>query len=174
MAESALPASRQSIRMQVPFLALLAISVALNLVLAAVVVLVKLGPAQGLANVTAGPAIDPKAWTAVFLTNNQPAFVGHLTSVSSSELAVDDVWYLTYLANDAQGKPIASPKADDFKPVLCQVGASACGQLYGSKNFVRVNRQNVLYYTVLKPDSNVVQSILKFEKSAAPQPTPSK
>ncbi|MEA2683360.1 MAG: hypothetical protein QOK05_1688 [Chloroflexota bacterium] len=174
MAETALSARGDNVRMRVPFLALLAISVALNLALAAVVILVKVNPAQSAAAVTAGPAIDPKAWTAVFLTNNQPAFVGHLTSASASELAVDDVWYLTYLANDANGKPITNPKPDDFKPVLCQVGASACGQLYGSKNFVRVNRQNVLYYTELKPDSNVVQSILKFEKSAAPQPTPSK
>lgn len=172
MAETALVTGRPGNRQSVPYLALLAISVALNLVLSVVVVLVKTAPAA--TSSTAGAAIDPKAWTAVFLTNNQPAFVGHLTSVSSTELAVDDVWYLTYLANDATGKPISSPRPEDFKPVLCQVGASACGQLYGSKNFVRVNRQNVLYYTELKPDSNVVQSILKFEKSAGPQPTPSK
>ncbi len=167
MADATLGGERAGTRRNVPNLALLAISVALNLALIAVVVLVKTNPAPG-------PAIDPKAWTAVFLTNNQPAFVGHLTSVSSSELAVDDVWYLTYLANDAQGKPIPSPRPEDFKPVLCQVGASACGQLYGSKNFVRVNRQNVLYYTELKPESNIVQSILKFEKSSAPQPSPSR
>ena len=173
MAETALVTGRPANRRSVPYLALLAISVALNLALAAVVVLVKTAP-EPASSSAAGPAIDPKAWTAVFLTNNQPAFVGHLTSVSSTELAVDDVWYLTYLANDANGKPISSPRPDDFKPVLCQVGASACGQLYGSRNFVRVNRQNVLYYTELKPDSNVVQSILKFEKSAGPQPSPSK
>ena len=171
MAETALVTTRSATPRSVPYLALLAISVALNLALLGVVLLTRVAPANP--STTAGPAIDPKAWTAVFLTNNQPAFVGHLTSVSSTELAIDDVWYLTYLANDANGKPIPSPKAEDFKPVLCQVGASACGQLYGSQNFVRVNRQNVLYYTALKPDSNVVQSILKFEKSTAPQPSPS-
>ncbi|MDQ6748464.1 MAG: hypothetical protein M3010_10225 [Candidatus Dormibacteraeota bacterium] len=172
MADSALATRRAGGPRKIPYLALLAVSVALNLALAGVLVVVKNGPGSSSAD-TAGPAIAPSAWTAVFLTNNQPAFVGHLKSVSASELAVDDVWYLTYLANDGAGKPIASPRPEDFKPVLCQVGASACGQLYGSRNFVRVNRQNVLYYTELKPDSNVVQSILKFEKPA-PQPAPSR
>jgi hypothetical protein len=173
MADSTLVAGRASGPRNVPYLALLAVSVALNLALLAFVAVRTLNPGTP-ASTTAGPAIPSSAWTAVFLTNNQPAFVGHLTSVTSSELAIDDVWYLTYLANDAAGKPIASPRPDDFKPVLCQVGASACGQLYGSKSTVRVNRQNILYYTELKPDSNVVQSILKFEKSSAPQPTPSR
>ncbi|MFN2466285.1 MAG: hypothetical protein ABR598_08490 [Candidatus Dormibacteria bacterium] len=171
MAESTRAASRVSGRQNVPYLALLAVSVALNLALVGVLVLGKRTADPG--GETTLP-IPSTAWTAVFLTNNQPAFVGHLRSVSATELAVDDVWYLTYLANDAAGKPIPSPRPEDFKPVLCQVGASACGQLYGSKNSVRVNRQNVLYYTELKADSNVVQSIIKFEKSPAPQPAPSK
>jgi hypothetical protein len=172
MAQSALAAGRASGRKNVPYLALLAISVALNLALVGVLILGKRTSETG--GESGALPIASSAWTAVFLTNNQPAFVGHLKSVSATELSVDDVWYLTYLANDAAGKPIPSPRPEDFKPVLCQVGASACGQLYGSKNSVRVNRQNVLYYTELKPDSNVVQSILKFEKSSAPQPAPSK
>ncbi|MFN2464057.1 MAG: hypothetical protein ABR573_09180 [Candidatus Dormibacteria bacterium] len=171
MAASALAAVRSGDRRKNPYPALLAISFALILALVGILILGKRGAET--AGETA-PPIPSTAWTAVFLTNNQPAFVGHLKSVSATEIAVEDVWYLTYLANDADGKPIPSPRAEDYKPVLCQVGASACGQLYGSKNFVRVNRQNVLYYTELKRDSNIVQSILKFEKSPPPAPAPSK
>lgn len=157
---------RGQARTSVAILILLALSVALNLALVVgVVKLSRENPAP------AASGFDRGSFYAVFL-NNRDAFVGHITAIGT-DIEMQDVYYLTFQANDASGKAIPNPKPEDFKPVLCKLGSKACQQVYGPKDFVRINRQNVEYYTALTPDSQVVQAIGQYEKPQA-QPSPKK
>jgi hypothetical protein len=143
----------------------LAISLALNLALGATLLLGHLGPAPG----PAASGFSPSAWYAVFVNSqNQEAFVGHVSDATPGDITMKDIYYLTFEAKDAAGNPIASPRPEDIKPVIKKLGQ----EVYGPKDFVRVNRLSLRYYTELRDDSQVVKAIAVFEHPA-PRPSPS-
>jgi hypothetical protein len=150
-----------------PLWAVLAISVALNLALGALLLSRSTaGPKVS----TASPAFSDTAWYAVFVNSqNQEAFVGHVSGATSNDITMKDIYYLTFEAKDTAGNPIANPKADQFKPVIKKLGQ----EVYGPKDTVTVNRLNLRYYTELRDDSQVVQAISAFEHPG-PAPSPSK
>ncbi len=141
--------------------AALAVSVALNVALAAAFLVGHLSPSPG----PAASGFNPNAWYAVFVNSqNQEAFVGHVSRAASNDITMKDIYYLTFEARDAAGNSIANPK-----PVIKKLGQ----EVYGPKDFVSVNRLNLRYYTELRDDSQVVKAITAFEH-AGPQPGPSR
>ena len=150
-----------------PVWAVLAISIALNLALGALL----LNRSTSSPKVsTTSPTFSATAWYAVFVNSqNQEAFVGHVSGATSNDITMKDIYYLTFEAKDAAGNPIANPKADQFKPVIKKLGQ----EVYGPKDTVTVNRLNLRYYTELRDDSQVVQAITAFERPG-PAPSPSK
>ena len=150
----------------------LAMSLALNIALAAVAV-TRLGTARTASDAVTSPAsVDSSKWFSVFL-NNKEAFVGHITQMSTTDIAMHDIYYLTFEADPA----IANPKPSDFQPKLKKLGQ----EVWGPQDFVRINRSNMEYYTELRPDSPIVKAIAVYQAPAAtatpspaPKPTPSK
>jgi hypothetical protein len=151
-----------------PLWAVLAISIALNLALGALLLTRSTTATTKVS--TASPTFSATAWYAVFVNSqNQEAFVGHVSGATSNDITMKDIYYLTFEAKDAAGNPIANPKADQFKPVIKKLGQ----EVYGPKDTVTVNRLNLRYYTELRDDSQVVQAITAFEHPG-PAPSPSK
>lgn len=152
-------------RLAAPLYAVLALSLALNLALGAVLLLnhFNTGP-------KAAAEFNSASWYAVFVNSqNQEAFVGHVSDSNSTDLTMTHIYYLTFEAKDAAGNPIANPKPEDFKPVIKKLGQ----EVYGPKDFVKVNRQNLRYYTELRDDSQVVKAIVAYEHPG-PVPSPTK
>jgi hypothetical protein len=148
---------------RVPILAIiLAISIAANLALIGVLVL---GRSAATPKAVAAESFNDKAWYGVFINNNE-AFVGHITAADSQNITMRSIYYLTLEARDAAGKPIANPQADQFKPFIKKLGQ----EVYGPKDVIQINRQNVRYYSELRDDSDVVKAIVVFEKTASPAP----
>jgi hypothetical protein len=150
---------------------ILAVSVALNLALA--VVALSRGP--GTVNTTttvASAGIHRDRWYSVFLTN-QEAFVGHITDISNSDITMENIFFLTFQAVDANGNPLPNPKPADFQPALCKLGTTGCRQVYLPKDLIHINRQNVEYSAELKPESPIVKAIDDYQKknpAASPKP----
>jgi hypothetical protein len=147
----------------------LAISLAFNIALAAIAV-TRLGTTRGADAST--PSVDSSKWFSVFL-NNKEAFVGHITSMSGTDISMSNIYYLTFEADPS----IANPKASDFKPQLKKLGQ----EVWGPQDFVRINRANMEYYTELRSDSPIVKAIAVYQAptstatpTPAPKPTPSK
>ena len=135
----------------------LAISTAINLALVATLLF---GHLSLLPGPLAGGAFSSNAWYAVFVNSqNQEAFVGHVSEATASDMTMKDIYYLTFEAKDASGNPIASPKPEDIKPVIKKLGQ----EVYGPRDYVKVNRLNLRYYTELRDDSQVVKAIRAFE-----------
>jgi hypothetical protein len=147
----------------------LAISIALNLSLAVIAITRSSSPSAATL-----PTFDKSHWYAVALTTNE-TFVGHVTDVTTNDYALDNIYYLQFQATDTNGNPIPNPKPEDFRPILCKFGTNACRQLYGNKDSIRISRQTVVYLTELRPDSVIVQAILRFQQQqpGAPKPTAS-
>jgi hypothetical protein len=145
--------------------AALAISVTLNLALGAAFLVGQLGHSPA----AAAKGFNANAWYAVFVNSqNQEAFVGHVSDASAGDITMRDIYYLTFEAKDATGHPIASPRPEDIKPVIKKLGQ----EVYGPKDLVTVNRLNLRYYTQLRDDSQVVKAITAFEHPG-PKPSPS-
>ena len=145
--------------------ATLAISVALNLALGAAFLVGQLSQPPG----TGAKGFNSNAWYAVFVNSqNQEAFVGHVSDASAGDITMKDIYYLTFEAKDATGNPIASPRPEDIKPVIKKLGQ----EVYGPRDLVTVNRLNLRYYTQLRDDSQVVKAITAFEHPG-PKPSPS-
>jgi hypothetical protein len=171
MAESPVVSGRTTISVLAgkfaPLWAVLAVSIALNLALGAL--LVRSSTAATKAS-TGSPSFSATAWYAVFVNSqNQEAFVGHVSGATSTDITMKDIYYLTFEAKDAAGNQIANPKADEFKPVIKKLGQ----EVYGPKDTVTVNRLNLRYYTELRDDSQVVKAITAYEHPG-PAPSPSK
>jgi hypothetical protein len=150
-----------------PLWAVLAISIALNLALGAVLLSRSTAGTKGS---TGSPSFSATAWYAVFVNSqNQEAFVGHVSGATSNDITMKDIYYLTFEAKDAAGNQIANPKADEFKPVIKKLGQ----EVYGPKDTVTVNRLNLRYFTELRDDSQVVKAITAYEHPG-PAPSPSK
>ena len=85
--------------------------------------------------------IDPNAYQAVFLTNDQIYF-GHLKNISSDYLILSDVYYAKVDESGA-GR-------------LVKLGA---GEPHGPRDQMIINQDQVLFWENLNPDSPVVKTI---------------
>jgi hypothetical protein len=146
----------------------LAVSIALNLALVGVVIVSRVSSTSPSTSTAASDTVDPAGFYAVFLDDKE-AFVGQITEITSAQIAMKNIYYLTFEATDSSGKTIANPQASDFKPTIKKLGQ----EIWGPKDFVRIDRLKVLYYTQLRPDSPIVKAIDNYQ-GPKPQPTPSK
>lgn len=98
--------------------------------------------------------IDPNVYVALFLNNGQVYF-GHITSQSSEEIVLKNVYYL----QATPGSPSLTnlTPADQTRFSLIKLGQ----EVHGPEDILYVNRNQVLFYETLRSDSKVVQSILQ-------------
>lgn len=85
--------------------------------------------------------IDADKYQAIFLTNNQVYF-GRLKNISSDYLILSDVYY--------------AKVNDDGKGQLVKLGAI---EPHGPMDEMTINRNQVLFWENLRPDSQVVNTI---------------
>ncbi|MEA2646185.1 MAG: hypothetical protein QOE92_1268 [Chloroflexota bacterium] len=156
MADSPAASSRAGLRTgrsPLPIVAMvLAVSIAANIALAAVLILGRATPAVG------AESFNKDAWYGVFINNNE-AFIGHVASADGQYIKMTDIWYLTLSATDDQGKAIVNPAPDQIKTNINKLGSG----LYGPKDQVQIIRGNIRYYTELRNDSPVVTLITRCE-----------
>jgi hypothetical protein len=140
-------------------LVLLAVSVALNLALGAFVLIRGMNAASNQPGAAASALnFNKDSYYAVFL-NNKEAFVGHITDMSGSGINMSSLYYLTFdPPKDANGNVIPNANPNDYKPALKKLGA----EVWGPKDAVQINRQNMEYYTELRADSPIVKAIIAF------------
>jgi hypothetical protein len=73
---------------------------------------------------------------------------------------MSDLYYLSFEApKDANDRPLPNPSPGDFKPALKKLGQ----EVWGPKDAVQINRQNMEYYTELRPDSPIVKAIAAYQ-----------
>lgn len=94
------------------------------------------------------PQINPDTYQAVIINNNQQYF-GHLKGLGTEQPYLTDVYYVQ--ANQRSGN-VNSPEF-----TLIKFG----NEIHGPEDVMYLNWDAVLYWTTLKQDSQVVQSILK-------------
>lgn len=85
--------------------------------------------------------IDANSYQAIFLTSNQVYF-GHLKNINSDYLILSDVYY--------------AKVGDDGKGQLIKLGAI---EPHGPVNQMTINRNQVLFWENIKPDSQLVKTI---------------
>lgn len=113
-------------------------------------------------------------WHAVFLTNGQVYF-GQLADPDAQYATLSDVYYLQVQQGETQ--PIAAPQIDPNNPeaqaqvveapqpspprlTLIKFGT----ELHGPQDFMRINRDHILFWEALKSDSQVVQAIVNYKQ----------
>lgn len=154
MADSPAAASRAGLRASrssLPVVAvILAVSIAANIALAAVLVLGRTSTSAS------AETFSKDAWYGVFINNNE-AFIGHISNADGQYIHMSDIWYLTLSATDDSGKQIVNPTPDQVKTNINKLGSG----LYGPKDQVQIIRGNIRYYTELRNDSPVVTLITR-------------
>ncbi len=115
------------------------IVVLVNLVLVAILLLIKISSSRD----NFSKIADPKAYQAVFLSNDQIYF-GHLKSESreSEYLRLTDVYYVK-VGDDSVGRIVKLGQIEPHKPT----------------NEMIINREHILFWENLSPDSPVIQTI---------------
>ena len=102
---------------------------------------------------------DFNSYQAVFLSNNQVYF-GKLSGLNSQYPILSDVYYIQALMpQDLSGITKTKNKLQ-----LVKLGS----ELHQPQNIMYVNRDQILFIEPLKPDSNIVKSILEFKKNQTP------
>ncbi len=95
-------------------------------------------------------------YQAVFLTNNQVYF-GKLSSPKSQYPVLREVYYL-------QITQTLQPREEAEQPIpnlnLIKLG----GEIHGPSDRMFINRDQILFYEDLKPDSQVVTAIKQFKE----------
>ena len=90
--------------------------------------------------------IDKKFYQAVFLSNDQIYF-GHLSSIDSNHMRLKDVYYVK-VSEDSIGH-------------LVKLGQN---EPHGPTNEMTINKEHILFWENLTPDSQVVKSIQSYSK----------
>ncbi len=90
--------------------------------------------------------IDPDAYQAIFLTNDQIYF-GHLKNISSDYLILSDVYYVK-IDQSGTGQ-------------LVKLGA---GEPHGPQDKMIINQDQVLFWENLKFDSQVIKTIQNMQQ----------
>lgn len=115
---------------------------------------------------------DTGAWHAVFLTNGQVYF-GQLSSPEAQFATIKDVYYLQ--VQQVQAAPVeptgtgsqvvAAPQPQPPQLTLIKFGT----ELHGPKDWMKINRDQILFWEELKPESTVVQAIMQYKEGQAVQ-----
>jgi hypothetical protein len=114
------------------------------------------------------------AWHAVFLTNGQVYF-GQLSDPEAQFATLNDVYYLQLQQAptpaptpqvdsenpDAGAQVIEAPAPQPPQLTLIKFGT----ELHGPQDFMRINRDHILFWEELKADSQVVQAIVNYKNS---------
>jgi len=100
-------------------------------------------------------AMDSSKWQAVFLNNGQVYF-GHLDEAQKDYIHITNVFYLR-AAQTLQPLSSSTP-APSFE--LVKLG----GELHGPEDAIYLEKSSVLFWENMKPDSQVVQAIMNFQK----------
>ena len=108
------------------------------------------------------PSAAKGDWQAVFLTNGQVYF-GHLSEENSQYVKLTEIYYLQ-IQKTLQPDPQANTTpAEQPRLSLVKLG----NELHGPTDEMRINREQILFYEDLKPDSRVVQAIIKHKEDQA-------
>jgi len=94
-------------------------------------------------------------WSAVFLSNGRSYF-GKIVKEDAGFITLDDVYYL-------QVKQVpSSVEGEEFQyqPFLMRIG----DEIHGPENFMKINKDHILFIEKLKASSSVVVSIEKEEQ----------
>jgi hypothetical protein len=125
------------------------------IVLAAIIIAAALWQTRGSAGWSARASQD---YQAVFLTNDQVYF-GKLTSADSQYPRLRDVYYLQ-VTQTLQPPEQTGPAIPNIN--LVKLG----GELHGPTDEMVINRDHILFYEDMKPDSQVVTAINQFKEAA--------
>ena len=102
--------------------------------------------------------IDRSNYQAVFLSNGQVYF-GKLQSFTSESMRLTDIYYLQSQDEDADGSENPQqPTASQDDVQLIKLG----NEVHGPQDEMIINKDQVLFYENLKPNSEVSQTIQKF------------
>ncbi|MDO8601735.1 MAG: hypothetical protein Q7R62_01205 [bacterium] len=107
---------------------------------------------------------NPSAYQAVFLVNGQVYF-GKLSNDGAQFPVLKDIYYLQVqeVLQPVQGKDGKTTQEKQQGVSLVKLG----GELHGPTDEMRINRDQILLIENLRADSNVVQAIEEYVKSAA-------
>lgn len=95
---------------------------------------------------------------AVFLSNGQVYF-GHITDADESTLTLEDIYYLEQVDQQLQaGEEAAAAGEGTANLSLTKLGE---GQLHDPEDLMVIQRENILFWENLKPDSGVVKAMSK-------------
>lgn len=92
------------------------------------------------------------AWQGVFLSNNTVYF-GHVGD-QGSWVVLRDIYYL----QRAQTPQPSGEESGENKLVLIKLG----NELHGPEDYMRINKDHVIFIENLRPDSQVVKAIEKY------------
>jgi len=106
-----------------------------------------------------GISYDTNAFHAVFLTNNQVYF-GKLSKLNTQYPILTDVHYIQ--AFEAQDLINSAKSVGQLQ--LVKLGS----ELHQPQNIMYLNRDQILFVGPLKPDSQIVKSILDFKNNRTP------
>ncbi len=100
-----------------------------------------------------GTSIDSTTYQAVFLDNNQIYF-GHLKNVNSQFPELTDVYYVQL----SESVPANSKGNKKLVPTgrVIKLGEV---ETHGPKNIMIINRNHILFWEDLRPDSQIIQAI---------------
>lgn len=98
-------------------------------------------------------------WNAVFLTSGQVYF-GHLSDTDDETFTLEDIYYLQVQQNLQPGPD--SSAARDQQVSLAKLGKF---ELHCPVDQMSINRDQVLFWEELQPESRVVQAITEYVKT---------
>ncbi len=98
-------------------------------------------------------------WFAVFLTNGQVYF-GHLPTVEADQLQLANIYYLQ--VQERVQPPASQQQTEQPGVSLVKLGRS---ELHCPVDKMTINRDQVLFWEELKPESKVVQAINEYLKT---------
>jgi hypothetical protein len=114
---------------------------------------------------------DSSAYQAVFLTNGQVYF-GKISQTENDYVVLTNIYYLQ--ANN----PLQTTSSPDSKnaattpPAQSQMSLVKLGnELHGPTDEMYINRDQILFFENLKPDSRVVSAITAYQKGNTASPS---
>lgn len=115
-------------------------------------------------NLSGSLRVNPEAYYAVFLTNDQVYF-GKIRRMSQASLFLEDIYYLQLTQALQQG----DPQTDGNNPTKrSELSLIKLGQeVHGPKDWMHINMRNVLFVEELSNESEVVKNILREQTSSS-------
>lgn len=110
-------------------------------------------------------AAEKGDWQAVFLSNGQVYF-GKLEGLSGDFVKLEEIYYLQL----AQAPQPSDQKEKQQQPA--QVSLVKLGnELHGPEDAMTINRNQILFVEDMKPESKVVEAIVRYKKQGPDQGT---